>query len=123
MAVRLTLRRRPEPRYAQVFVKTFSGKTITIKAALNDTVYAFKKQIQAREGVPPEDVRLICAGNSMGDGAFVAARNRGGSCPPRGGSGTNLPFALTHTPNLPLSSLYSTYSQALLRTAPLRSAA
>lgn len=121
MAVRLTLRRRPEPRYAQVFVKTFSGKTITIDAALNDTVYAFKKQIQAKEGVSPEYMRLIYAGIQLSDGALVAARTRAVAAPTRGGSGTNLPFA--HTPHASVEFPLHPYSQAFLRTAPLRAPA
>ena len=48
----------------QVFVRTFSGATITLEVHLSDTVDTFKEMIHDREGVPPNQQRLISIPNS-----------------------------------------------------------
>lgn len=43
----------------QIFVKTLTGKTITLEANANDSIESVKNKIYQREGIPPESQRLI----------------------------------------------------------------
>jgi hypothetical protein len=78
MSVRLTVRRRAAPQLVQVFVKTLTGKTIIIRAALMDAVAACMLQVQAREGIPLELMRLIVGGRQMQYGASCGELGRAG---------------------------------------------
>jgi ubiquitin len=55
----------------QIFVKTLTGKTITLEVEVSDTIETVKQEISVKEGIMPDQQQLIFQGKNIQDSATL----------------------------------------------------
>ncbi|KAG2767318.1 hypothetical protein JG687_00019219 [Phytophthora cactorum] len=68
------------PRFVDITIKTLTGKAICLLVPVNDTFGALKKQIYHREGIPPDQQRLMFKARQLEDGRTLEDNEVKASC-------------------------------------------
>eukprot|EP01043_Picozoa_sp_COSAG02_P104022 COSAG02_NODE_40018_length_410_cov_0.652733_1_plen_97_part_10 len=66
-----------EERIRSLFVKTLTGRTITLEFEGSDSIEDVKAKIQDREGIPMEQLVLVFAGTELDNGKHLEDYNIG----------------------------------------------